>query len=108
VATATNFSFSLYGTRGFAEISRPNLQTFRFVPGSTQAPTGPVVAPSDEIVEHTGFDMLHAELTEFARSIREQRVYPVPIADVLHGMSVFDAIVRSAHSNSIEKVIGDG
>jgi predicted dehydrogenase len=105
VAIATDFSFSLYGTRGLAEISRPNLQAFRFVPGSTHAPTGPVVAPPDEIVEHTGFDMLHAELTEFARSIREQRAYPVPIADVLHGMSVFDAIVRSAKSNSIEKVI---
>jgi predicted dehydrogenase len=107
VATATNFSFSLYGTKALAEISGPNLQTFRFVPGSTQAPTGPVTAPPGEAVEHTGFDMLHAELTEFARSIREQRAYPVPLADVLHGMSVFDAIVRSAHSNSIEKVIED-
>src|SRR3984893_15031064 len=107
VATATNFSFSLYGTKALAEISGANLQTFRFVPGSRQAPTGPVTAPPDETVEHTGFDMLHAELTEFARSIREQRAYPVPLADVLHGMSVFDAIVRSAHSNSIEKVIED-
>jgi predicted dehydrogenase len=104
VATATNFSFSLYGSNGLAEISRPNLATFRFVPGSTQAPAGPVTAPPDEIIEHCGFDMLHAELTEFARCIREQRIYPVPIADVLHGMSALDAIVRSAHSNSIEKV----
>jgi predicted dehydrogenase len=107
VATATNFSFSLYGTRGLAEISRPSLQTLRFVPGSTQAPSGPVTAAPDEIVEHGGFDMLHAELTAFARSIREQRAYPVPIADVMHGMSVFDAIVRSAQTNGIEKVIED-
>jgi len=107
VATATNFTFSLYGTRGLVEISRPSLQTFRFVPGSTQAPSGAVTAPPDEIVEHAGFDMLHAELTAFARSIREQRDYPVPIADVLHGMSVLDAIVRSAQTNGIEKVIGD-
>jgi predicted dehydrogenase len=48
--------------------------------------------------------MLHAELTEFARCIREQRSFPVPIADVLHGMSVFDAVVRSARSNCIEKI----
>lgn len=105
VATATNFSFSLYGTSGLAEISRPDLQRFRFVPGSTQAPGGPVVAPPDEITEHSGFDMLHAELTEFARCIRERRVYPVPVVDVLHGMSVLDALVRSAQSNSIEKVL---
>jgi predicted dehydrogenase len=104
VATATNFSFALYGTRGLAEISRPNLASFRFVPGSKEAPRGPVTAPPDEISEHPDFDMLNAELTEFARCIRDQRVYPVPIAEVLHGMSVFDAVVRSARSNSIEKV----
>jgi predicted dehydrogenase len=104
VATATNFSFALYGTRGLAEISRPDLRTFRFVPGSKEAPRGPVTAPPDEWSEHPGFDMLHAELTEFARCIREQRSFPVPIADVLHGMSVFDAVVGSARSNCIEKI----
>ena len=104
VATATNFSFVLYGTRGLAEISKPNLGTFRFVPGSKEAPSGPVMAPPDEISEHPDFDMLNAELTEFARCIRDRRSYPVPIADILHGMSVFEAVVRSARNNSIEKV----
>ena len=33
VATATNFSFTVYGTKALAEVSRPNLQRFRFVPG---------------------------------------------------------------------------
>src|SRR5712691_7737212 len=98
VATATNFSFTLYGSKGLAEISKPNLQTFRFVPTSAHAPTGPVTAPPDEISEHAGFDMLNAELTAFARAIREKKPYPVPIEDILHGMSVFDAIVRAAAS----------
>jgi predicted dehydrogenase len=101
VATATNFSFSVYGTEGLAEISRPNLQQFRFVPGSTQAPTGPVTAPPDEIIEHPGFDMLNAELVAFARSIRDQTSYPVTLDDVLHGMSVFDAIIESAETGRI-------
>ena len=105
VATATNFSFTLYGTRGLAEITKPDLQMFRFVPGSTTAPSGPITAPPDEISLHLDFDMLNAELTEFARCIRDRsRRYPVPIADVLHGMSVFDAIVRAARSNAIEQV----
>jgi predicted dehydrogenase len=104
VATATNFNFSVYGTKGLAEISRPNLQTFRFVPGSTQAPTGPVTAPPDEIIEHPGFDMLNAELTEFARCIREKRTYPVALDDVLHGMSVFDAAIESAATGRIVAV----
>jgi predicted dehydrogenase len=104
VATATNFCFTLYGGKGLAEISKPNLQTFRFVPASTQAPTGPVAAPPDEISEHTGFDMLNAQLTAFARCIRDKTPYPVPIDEVLHGMSVFDAIVRGAKSGKIEVV----
>ena len=34
-------------------------------------------------------------MTAFARAIRDGAAYPVPIADVLHGMAVFDAIVES-------------
>jgi predicted dehydrogenase len=104
VATATNFNFAVYGTKGLAEVSRPNLQTFRFVPGSTQAPTGPVIAPPDEIVEYPGFDMLRAELTEFARCIRDNKAYPVTLDDVLHGMSVFDAVIESAETGRIVAV----
>ena len=104
VATATNFSFTFYGSKGLAEISKPNLQRFRFVPVSEHAPTGPVTAPPDEIAEHPRFDMLNAELTEFARCIREKKPYPVPIDQVLHGMSVFDAVVRSAKTRQVEPV----
>jgi predicted dehydrogenase len=106
VATATNFSFTLYGTKGLGEISKPNLQQFRYVPASTQAPTGPVTAPPDEISEHQGFDMLNAQLNAFARSIRDKSPYPVPIDDVLHGVSVFDAIVEAAQTNKIVTVKG--
>jgi len=104
VATATNFAFTLYGSKGLAEISKPTLQTFRFVPTSDVAPSGPVTAPPDQVSEHTGFDMLNAELTAFARTIRDGTPYPVPIADVLHGMAVFDAIVRAGKSGKIETV----
>src|SRR5207249_4584370 len=68
-----------------------------------EAPGG-VLAPPDERHEHAGFDMLSAELTAFARAIRERKPYPVPIEDVLHGMSVFDALVQAARSNQIVKV----
>ena len=88
VATATNFSFTLYGTKGLAEISQPNLARFRFVPGSSEPPRGVVIAPPDEVSEHPDFDMLNAELTEFARCIRDGRPYPIPTDEILHGMSV--------------------
>ena len=74
------------------------------MPTSQHPPTGAVTAPPDEVSEHAGFDMLNAELTAFARSIRDRRPYPVPIEEVLHGMSVFDAIVRSAETGKVETV----
>jgi predicted dehydrogenase len=104
VATATNFQFIAYGTGGLGEISRPNLSRLRFAPAATQAPTGQIPAPPDEIVEFSSFDTLHAQLTAFARAIREKRPYAVPIGDVLHGMAVLDAIVASAQSGKAATV----
>ncbi len=106
VATATNFSFTAYGTTGLGEVSGSALQRFRFVPTSQEAPSGPVVAPPDQIIEHDGFNMLGAELGEFARCIRDKRAYPISIDDVLHGMAVFDAAVQSAKSGGIVAVAG--
>ncbi len=107
VATATTFSFTLFGSKGLGEISLPNLGRFRYVPTSDKAPTGPVTAPPDEIIENPQFDQLdtlNAELTTFARCIERRQPYPVSIDQVLHGMEVFDAVVRSAKSKQIEPV----
>ncbi len=104
VATATNFELTTYGTRGLIEISRTDLSRFRFAPTATVAPAGAVPAPPDEIVQFSGFDTLHAEMTAFARAIRDGAPYPVPLADVLHGMAVFDAIVASSQRGEIVAV----
>ena len=48
--------------------------------------------------------MLNAELVEFARCIAEKKPYPVAIDQVLHGMAVFDAVVRSGKSGEIVSV----
>jgi len=103
VATATNFQFTAYGTQGLAEISRPDLSRFRFAGIATVAPSAVVPAPPEEVLQFPGFDMLHAEMTAFARAIGGQ-AYPVPIADVLHGMAVFDAVVASARDGEIVPV----
>jgi predicted dehydrogenase len=104
VATATTFEFTVFGTKGLAEISQPSLQRLRFVPTSTTPPSGLVTAPPDEIVESPAFDMLNAELVAFARSIEQKTPYPIPLGEVLHGMAVFDAVVRSARTGQIEAV----
>jgi predicted dehydrogenase len=104
VATATNFAFTAYGTKGLVEISRADLSRFRFAPTATVAPTGQVPAPPDEIIETPGFDMLRAELSAFGHTIRARSAYPVPVADVLHGVAVFDAIVASAKHGDVVAV----
>jgi len=104
VATATNFAFTVYGTGGLGEITRPDLSRLRFAPMATAAPTGRVPAMPDEIFEHLGFDTLRAELTAFARAIAGGQPYPVPPGEVLHGMAVFDAIVKSAENGAVVDV----
>ncbi len=106
VATATNFSFTVYGSKGLAEVSGASLQSFRFVPTSERPPDGPVTAPPAEHLDFTGVDMLNAEMTAFARAIIDKTPYPVPLADVLHGMAVFDAVVKSAATRNIVRVAG--
>jgi predicted dehydrogenase len=104
VATATNFAFTVYGSNGLAEISRPDMSRLRFAPIATVAPTGRVPAPPDEILEFAGFDTLNAELNAFARAIHDRKPYPVPIADVLHGAAVLDAVVESSKRGDIVAV----
>jgi len=106
VATATNFAFTVYGTNGLGEITRADLSRLRFAPMATAAPTGRVLAMPDEIFEHAGFDTLRAELAAFARAIVGEKPYPVPLDEVLHGMAVFDAIVKSAKNGAIIQVLG--
>ncbi len=104
VATPTSFRFSTYGSLCMAEVSGAALERVRLVPLPQHAPTGLVTAPPDQVIEHDGFDMLRTELLEFARCIRDKRIYPVDLEDVLHGMAVFDACVRSAENGGIVNV----
>jgi predicted dehydrogenase len=86
-----------------AMVGQHTTSTGQFIPTDNWR-ADPEEAPADDIIEHPTFDMLRAELTAFARSVRDKAPYPVPLDDVLHGMSVFDAAVRSARTGNIEKV----
>ena len=73
-------------------------------PAPEGPPEGHVTAPPAEVTEHPGFHMLSAELVAFARAIRSGAPYPVPIAEGLHGVSAFDAIVESAGTGRLVAV----
>jgi len=89
--TAPNYRLAVYGSKGIAEILTPTLGEFRFTP----APASESEVPA-AILQRPGFNMLEAELSAFAAAVRGTAPYPVPLAEVLHGVQVFDAIVRSA------------
>lgn len=104
LSTAPNFSFTVYGTKGLIEVSDSSLKNFRFVPAPDAAPTGPVTAPPADLKQHAGVDMLRAQFEALARSIRTGEPYLVSVDEVLHGMSVFDALVESSRTGRIVAV----
>ena len=56
------------------------------------------------MTETPGFNMLTAELEAFAASIAAERPFPTPLSDILHGVEVFEAILRSAEAGRPIKV----
>ena len=71
-------------------------RVLRFSPTPEGPRTGRHAAATPEIIEYKGFNTLLAELEAFAAAIRGEQAYPIPPDDILHGVSVFEAIVRSA------------
>jgi predicted dehydrogenase len=97
-----HYRMAVYGTGGFAEILTHQMGTFRHIaalPGEAFGTAAP------EMHETKGFNMLTAELESFAASIESGRPFPTPLADVRHGVAVFEAILRSAESGRSEAVV---
>jgi predicted dehydrogenase len=93
-ATANNWRLEAFGTGGRIEIR----DTTRFE-----------FHPADGAMEATDFpplDTVRVELEAFARAIAGKAPYPIPIADVIHGIAVFEAIYRSAEASGKPVEVG--
>lgn len=101
LSTAGHYSFGVYGSKGLAEISKPNLDRFMFLPAPPRPrePAGPA-----EVIEKAGFDTLRAELTEFADAIAGKKQFRVPLDEVLMGVKAFEAVVQSSKEGRPVKV----
>ena len=96
---ATRYSrFAVYGSQAYAELLRPAMDTLRIVPAVQGRASHLAALPPPEVIEVAGFNTVRAQFDAFARSIREHVPYPVPLAEVLHGVEVFEAAVESARS----------
>jgi predicted dehydrogenase len=100
LASAGSYCIAVFGTRGIAETARPSLDTFRFIPVSDN----PHVAGKPEIIENKGFNPVKAVMEAFADAIRGEAPYPVTHEQIVHGVAVFEAVVKSAQTGQPVKV----
>lgn len=96
-----HYRMAVYGSQGLGEVLYHPMHTFRLTPSAD--PVQMAGAPP-EVIETPGFNMLTAELTEFARCVAANRPFPTPLADILHGVEVFEAIAQSAATHRSVRV----
>jgi predicted dehydrogenase len=101
IVAAPHYRMAVYGTQGLGEVLSHTMHTFRLSPVTDPAAFA-TAAP--EIIETPGFNMLTAELLEFARCVTERRDFPTPLSHVLHGVEVFEAIARSAATRQTVRI----
>lgn len=98
LAAARNYRLAVYGSKGFAEVLKPAMDTFRFIPVVDGSASHLAGIPEPETIESPGFNSITEELTQFARCIRDGQPYPIPLEDIFHGVCVFEAAVESAET----------
>ncbi len=108
MATAGTFRFQVYGSKAVALLGG---NTHVVGQSSHQRRAGlfgsyllqPVKGDA-EAIEVPEFDVNRAELEAFARAAEGGEAYPIPAAQMIHGVAVTEAIVASAGSGKLEKV----
>jgi len=106
LVTTVSYRLAVFGSQGCAELRTPNLD-FHFTPVPSERPAGRQVAVPPQITEYGGFNALLAEMEAFADAIEGGPAYPIPAAEVLHGVAVFEAIVDSAARRQPVRVARD-
>lgn len=101
LASAASYCIAVFGKNGIAETARPSLDTFRFMP---VAAGGPHATAQPEVIENKGFNQVKASVEAFAAAVEGKAPYPITAEQILHGVAVFEAIVKSAKTGKPVKV----
>ena len=72
-AAARNYRLAVYGSRGFAEILRPTMDTFHFIPAVQGRASHQAAIPEPETIDMPHVNSVTVELEEFARCVDERR-----------------------------------
>ncbi len=101
IASAPNYRVAVYGTRGLAETER-DLDAFRFVPVPDKPGGAPASQP--EVIENKGFNPVKACIEAFAAAASGGPEFPITTDQIIHGVAVFEAVVKSASTGQPAKV----
>ncbi len=108
-ATGPGFSFEVFGSNGrlrlegmthVAGASSEERRTRLFGTCKLQPTQGKA-----ELWEAERYDVTRAALEAFAKAVEGGPAYPIPVEEMVHGAAVTEAIVRSAASGQVEKVV---
>jgi predicted dehydrogenase len=83
-ATARTMRLPIFGTKGWLELRDESPLVFQPMDGSL------------ETIDYPLFDKERAELGVFADAVDRKSTYPMSDAEIIHGIKVFEAIVKSA------------
>lgn len=100
LASAASYCIAVFGLKGIAETVRPGLDTFRFWPVADK----PHVPAQPEVIENKGFNPVKAVMEAFAQAAQGEAPYPITHDQIIHGVAVFEAIVKSANTGQPVKV----
>ena len=107
-ATGPGFSFQVFGSKGSVRLegmthvagaSSEHRRTTLFGACKFQPIKGPA-----EVWEAEKLDVTRASLEAFADAAQGGPAYPITLDEMVHGVAVTEAVVRSAASGKVEKV----
>lgn len=108
-ATAGSFRFQVYGSDGWVRLNgvthvagAPSQERRSSLFGEC---TYQPVKGESETWQAEACDVSHAALVAFARAASGGPAFPIPLAEMIHGVAVADAVIRSAASGRSEKVL---
>jgi predicted dehydrogenase len=107
-ATGPGFSFQVFGSKGWVRLEgmthvagapSEERRTRLFGTCKFQPAKGPA-----EVWEAEKLDVTRASLEAFADAAQGGTPYPIPLDQMVHGVAVTEAVVRSAETGKVEKV----
>lgn len=105
-STTPTYRFAVYGSKGVAEIRDGSLSELVVRPAPDTPLSGHGAARPPEVHAEPAFDTTAAELEAFAAAAAGETPFPIPRGEMIHGIAVFETIVRAVGTDRFLPVPG--